>query len=101
MKMKQSEASLSDKASLNNSGQTPVFELRKYSTSISNFFDSLSVRSEVKSNGFPHVVSLTHTEITHDNRVKKIEASIAMRARLLEFSWAKKLFVLLVKQNWF
>ena len=79
MKMKQTEASLSDKASLNNSGQTPGFELQKYSTSISNFFDSLSVRSEVKSNGFPHVVSLTHTEITHDNRVKKIAASIAMR----------------------
>ena len=46
---------------------------------LSKFFDSQPFQSVSTSSGYPHIVSLTHSDITNDNRVKKIAACVSMR----------------------
>ena len=46
---------------------------------LSKFFDSQPFQFVNTSSGYPHIVSLTHSDITNDNRVKKIAACVSRR----------------------
>ncbi len=46
---------------------------------LSKFFDSQPYQFVNTSSGYPHIVSLTHSDITNDNRVKKIAACVSTR----------------------
>ncbi len=53
--------------------------LKDYCDTISKFFDVLREETIERANEYPHIVSITFQDITHDNRVKKIASSIGMR----------------------
>ena len=53
--------------------------LNNFCDAISKFFDQLLERTVMGSSKYPHIVSITFQDITHDNRVKKIASCIGMR----------------------
>ena len=53
--------------------------LNNFCDAISKFFDQLLERTVIGSSKYPHIVSITFQDITHDNRVKKIASCIGMR----------------------
>lgn len=56
-----------------------IDRLNGYCNKISKFFDHIPERPVGRLNKYPHIVSLTFQDITHDNRVKKIASCIGMR----------------------
>ena len=71
------------KSEIDEKGNKPLirttFSMENACVELSKFFDSESYALEAVSTGYPHIVSLTHSDITNDNRVKKIAACISMR----------------------
>ncbi len=53
--------------------------LNNFCDAISKFFDQLLDRTVYTPGKYPHIVSITFQDITHDNRVKKIASCIGMR----------------------
>ena len=53
--------------------------LNNFCDAISKFFDQPLERTVLGSSKYPHIVSITFQDITHDNRVKKIASCIGMR----------------------
>jgi len=82
-----SQISQSERSLLIDNGKYPYEEnkiqnpnrLTNYCELISEFFDQLITRDNPNSSEYPHIVSITFQDITHDNRVKKIAAHSATR----------------------
>jgi glycosyltransferase involved in cell wall biosynthesis len=53
--------------------------LNNFCEEVSNFFAQLFDRTVNTPGKYPHIVSITFQDITHDNRVKKIASCIGMR----------------------
>jgi len=53
--------------------------LNNFCEEVSHFFEQLIDRTVDTPGKYPHIVSITFQDITHDNRVKKIAACIGMR----------------------
>ena len=71
------------KSEIDEKGNKPLirttFSMENACAELSKFFANESYALETVSTGYPHIVSLTHSDITNDNRVKKIAACISMR----------------------